>query len=153
MRVSRLVGHGPGRDADVTRNLTAVEAGIFAGEYICFHVPEGSLRLMPDELTRFHAFRAARRQLVLDETCCEIERLFRSEFPDGMCRGFSKEVGAMLNRSFTIACGVMLTLGMAGAVVAQGNGVQQPSAHQQLQRIHTPQSINQELLALRKILS
>jgi K+-sensing histidine kinase KdpD len=56
----------------------------------------------------------------------------------------------MLNRSFTIACGVMLTLGMAGAAVAQGNGVQQPSARQQLQRIHTPQSINQELARLTK---
>jgi hypothetical protein len=39
----------------------------------------------------------------------------------------------------------MLMLGMAGPAVAQDNGVQQPSARQQLQHIHTPQSIDQEL--------
>jgi uncharacterized phage-like protein YoqJ len=36
-------------------------------------------------------------------------------------------------------------LGMAGLVVAQDNGVQEPSARQQLQHIHTPQSIDAEL--------
>ena len=56
----------------------------------------------------------------------------------------------MRNRSFTLACGVMLMFGMAGAVVAQDNGVQQPSARQQLQHIHTPQSIDQELARLTK---
>jgi protein CpxP len=56
----------------------------------------------------------------------------------------------MRNRTFTLACGVMLTLGMAGAAVAQGNRVQQPSARQQLQHIHTPQSIDQELARLTK---
>jgi hypothetical protein len=56
----------------------------------------------------------------------------------------------MRNRSFTLAYGVMLTLGMAGVAVAQGNGVQQPSARQQLQHIHTPQSIDQELARLTK---
>jgi len=44
----------------------------------------------------------------------------------------------------------MLALGMAGIAVAQGNGVQQPSARQQLQQIHTPQSIDQELARLTK---
>jgi predicted HTH transcriptional regulator len=41
--------------------------------------------------------------------------------------------------------GVMLVLGMAGTAVAQDNGAQQSSARQQLQHIHTPQSIDQEL--------
>jgi protein CpxP len=56
----------------------------------------------------------------------------------------------MRNRTFTLAYGVMLTLGMTGAAVAQDNGAQQPSARQQLQHIHTPQSIDQELSRLTK---
>ena len=56
----------------------------------------------------------------------------------------------MRNRTFTLAYGVMLTLGMAGSAVAQDNGAQQPSARQQLQHIHTPQSIDQELARLTK---
>jgi len=44
----------------------------------------------------------------------------------------------------------MLMLGMAGPAVAQNNGAQQPSARQQLQHIHTPQSIDQELARLTK---
>jgi len=56
----------------------------------------------------------------------------------------------MRNRPFMLACGVMLMLGMAGLAVAQDNGVQQPSARQQLQHIHTPQSIDQELARLTK---
>jgi hypothetical protein len=54
------------------------------------------------------------------------------------------------NRPFTLAYGFMLMLGMAGLVVAQDHGLQQPSARQQLQRIHTPQSIDQELARLTK---
>jgi Spy/CpxP family protein refolding chaperone len=56
----------------------------------------------------------------------------------------------MRNRSFTLAYVAMLLLGMAGAAVAQDNGVQQPSARQQLQHIHTPQSLDQELARLTK---
>ena len=56
----------------------------------------------------------------------------------------------MRNRSFTLAYGVMLMLGMAVPAVAQDNGVQQPSARQQLQHIHAPQSIDQELARLTK---
>jgi hypothetical protein len=56
----------------------------------------------------------------------------------------------MRNRHFMLAYGVMLMLGMAGPAIAQGNGVQQPSARQQLQHIHTPQSIDQELTRLTK---
>jgi hypothetical protein len=41
-------------------------------------------------------------------------------------------------------------LGIAGPAVAQDNGVQQPSARDQLQHIHTPQSIDQELAHLTK---
>jgi len=41
-------------------------------------------------------------------------------------------------------------LGMAGTAVAQDNGAQQPSARQQLQHIHRPQSIDQELARLTK---
>jgi periplasmic protein CpxP/Spy len=56
----------------------------------------------------------------------------------------------MRNRIFPLAYGVTLLLGMVGAAVAQDNGVQQPSARQQLQDIHTPQSIDQELARLTK---
>jgi periplasmic protein CpxP/Spy len=56
----------------------------------------------------------------------------------------------MRNRPFTLANAVMLMLGMAGPAVAQDNGVQQPSARQQLQHIHTPQSIDEELARLTK---
>jgi hypothetical protein len=56
----------------------------------------------------------------------------------------------MRNRPSTLAYGVMLMLGIAGAAVAQDNGAEQPSARQQLQHIHTPQSIDQELAHLTK---
>ena len=56
----------------------------------------------------------------------------------------------MLNRPLTLAYGVMLLLGTAGHATAQDNAAQQPSALQQLQGIHTPQSINQELAHLTK---
>jgi hypothetical protein len=62
----------------------------------------------------------------------------------------------MRNRPFTLAYGVMLMLGIAGAAAvaqdnARDNGVQQQSsARQQLQHIHTPQSIDQELARLTK---
>src|ERR1700722_11685986 len=46
--------------------------------------------------------------------------------------------------------GVMLTFGMGSFALAQDNGVQQPSARQQLQRTHTPESISQELARLTK---
>ena len=41
-------------------------------------------------------------------------------------------------------------LGMARSVPAQDNGEQQPPARQELQHIHTPQSIDQELAHLTK---
>jgi periplasmic protein CpxP/Spy len=48
----------------------------------------------------------------------------------------------------------MLMLGMVGAAVAQDNagdkGSQKPSAREQLQQIHSPQSIDQELARLTK---
>src|ERR1700730_13828680 len=53
-------------------------------------------------------------------------------------------------RPWTIAYGIILVLGMAGPAVAQDNGAQQPSAREQLQHIHTPQSIDQELARLTK---
>jgi protein CpxP len=56
----------------------------------------------------------------------------------------------MRNRLFTLACEVILMLAIAGLVVAQDNGGQQPSARKQLQQIHTPQSIDQELARLTK---
>ena len=56
----------------------------------------------------------------------------------------------MGNRPSTLAYGVMLMFGIAGAAVAQDNGAEQPSARQQLQHIHTPQSIDQELAHLTK---
>jgi Spy/CpxP family protein refolding chaperone len=54
------------------------------------------------------------------------------------------------NLQFTLAYGVMLILGIAGLAVAQDNGAQQPSAREQLQHIHTPQSIDQKLASLTK---
>jgi periplasmic protein CpxP/Spy len=56
----------------------------------------------------------------------------------------------MRNRLFTIAYGVMLVLGMPGPAIGQDNEVQQPTARQQLQHIHTPQSIDQKLAQLTK---
>ena len=56
----------------------------------------------------------------------------------------------MRNRPSTLAYGVMLMLGIASAAIAQDNGAEQPSARQQLQHIHTPQSIDQELAHLTK---
>jgi periplasmic protein CpxP/Spy len=56
----------------------------------------------------------------------------------------------MRNQPFTLACGVMLILGMSGAAVAQDGAVQSPSARQELQAIHTPRSIDQELDHLTK---
>ena len=44
----------------------------------------------------------------------------------------------------------MLVLGIVGLAVAQDNGVPQPSARQQLQSIHTPRSIDEELARLIK---
>src|SRR5437660_5385430 len=57
---------------------------------------------------------------------------------------------SMRNRPSTLAYGVMFMLGMANPAVAQNNGAQQPSAREQLQHIHTPQSIDQELAHLTK---
>ncbi|HEY1987609.1 MAG TPA: hypothetical protein VGG85_19495 [Terracidiphilus sp.] len=42
----------------------------------------------------------------------------------------------------------MMMFGVARPAIAQDNGVQQPSAREQLQRIYTPQSIDQELARL-----
>ena len=56
----------------------------------------------------------------------------------------------MPNPAVKLACGVMLTFGMAGLAPAQDNAVQRPSAREQLQHIHTPQSIDQELVRLTK---
>ena len=56
----------------------------------------------------------------------------------------------MRNRAFTLACGFMFVLGIAGPAVAQDNGEQQPSARQQRQRVHTPESIDEKLAQLTK---
>jgi hypothetical protein len=56
----------------------------------------------------------------------------------------------MRNLLFTLASGVMAMLGIAVHAVAQDDATQQPSARQQLQRIHSPQSIDQELAHLTK---
>jgi len=56
----------------------------------------------------------------------------------------------MRDRPLTLAYGVILMLGMARPAVAQDDGIPQPSARQQLQHIHTPQSIDQELTRLTK---
>jgi hypothetical protein len=59
----------------------------------------------------------------------------------------------MRNRPFTPVYGIVLMLAMAGPAPAQDKEAQQPSARQQLQRIHTPQSIDQELAHLTKDLA
>jgi len=56
----------------------------------------------------------------------------------------------MPNRAVKFIYGAMLTFGMASLSLAQDNAVQPPSAGRQLQRIHTPQSIDQELVHLTK---
>ena len=56
----------------------------------------------------------------------------------------------MRNRAFAFAYGVTLMVSMAGVMVAQDNGVPQPSARQELQHIHGPQSLDQELGRLTK---
>jgi Spy/CpxP family protein refolding chaperone len=56
----------------------------------------------------------------------------------------------MRNRPFSLVYGIMLMLGMVSPAVAQDNGAQQPSAREQLQHVHTPQSIGQELARLTK---
>jgi protein CpxP len=56
----------------------------------------------------------------------------------------------MRNRPFTALHGVMLMLGIAGPATAQDNGAQQPPAREQVQHIHTPRSIDQELVRLTK---
>ena len=54
----------------------------------------------------------------------------------------------MRNRSFSLAYGVMLVLGIVGPAIAQDNGAPQPSASQQLQAYSFAQSIDQELARL-----
>jgi DNA anti-recombination protein RmuC len=56
----------------------------------------------------------------------------------------------MQNRLYTAVDGIVLLLAMAGPAAAQYTGTQQPSARQQLERIHTPQSIDQQLVRLTK---
>jgi len=56
----------------------------------------------------------------------------------------------MRDQSFRLAWAVLLALGMAGVGRAQDTGPQEPSARQQLQHIHGPQSIDQELARLTK---
>ena len=56
----------------------------------------------------------------------------------------------MPNRAVKLTYGVMLTFGMVSLALAQDNPVQQPSAREQLQHIHTPQSIDQEFDRLTK---
>jgi hypothetical protein len=56
----------------------------------------------------------------------------------------------MPNRAVRITCGVILSLGMTSLAMPQDEAVQQPLARQQLQHIHRPQSIDQELVHLIK---
>ena len=59
----------------------------------------------------------------------------------------------MGHQSFRLAWGIVLVLGMSGAGMVQDTGAQQPSARQQLEHIHSPQSIDQELARLTKDLA
>jgi hypothetical protein len=56
----------------------------------------------------------------------------------------------MRNRPLTLVYGIMIVLGMVRPAVAQDKATQQPSAREQLQHIHAPQSIDQQLARLTK---
>jgi hypothetical protein len=62
----------------------------------------------------------------------------------------SRRLVSERSRAFALACGLMLVLGIVRSAVAQGNAAQQTPARQQLQQIHTSQSIDQELAHLTK---
>src|ERR1700722_13210430 len=57
---------------------------------------------------------------------------------------------AMRNLLFTLACAGVLALGIAGVAIGQDNGAKQPPAREQLQHIHTLQSIDEKLASLTK---
>jgi Spy/CpxP family protein refolding chaperone len=63
-----------------------------------------------------------------------------------------KTMFAMVSRSVALACVLVSMLGGAGVAATQADPVQQPSARDQLQRIHTPQSIDDNLARLTKAL-
>src|ERR1700732_2446875 len=67
----------------------------------------------------------------------------------GLRRGLLRRIRSMRNRPYTFAYVVLLMLGTAGLGVAQDGG-QQPTAREQLQHIHTSQSIDQKLASLTK---
>jgi protein CpxP len=68
-----------------------------------------------------------------------------------MCLSVLRSLWAEPRLRVALLCGAMLLLlGVAASVVAQDNAAQQPSARQQLQHIHSPQSIDQELARLTK---
>ena len=56
----------------------------------------------------------------------------------------------MPNQGVKLTYGILLTLGMASLALAQDTAVQQPSARQQLQHIHAPESIDRVLVRLTK---
>jgi protein CpxP len=59
----------------------------------------------------------------------------------------------MRKRLLTVGYGVGLLLGMAGPAAAQDNEAPKPPARQELQHIHTPRSIDEELSRLTKDLA
>src|ERR1700759_5189507 len=66
----------------------------------------------------------------------------------------SRTPGAIVhNRNITLAFATVLTFALACTATAQDNETRSPSARQQLQSIHTPQSIDQELDRLTKDLA
>ena len=56
----------------------------------------------------------------------------------------------VLSRPLALACGVLLISGAASFAAARDDAAQQPSAREQLQQIHTPQSIGEKLAQLAK---
>jgi hypothetical protein len=48
----------------------------------------------------------------------------------------------MPGRAVKLTYGIVLTFGMASLAPAQDDAMQRPSARQELQRVHTPQSID-----------
>ena len=85
-------------------------------------------------------------QLSLQSFCEHRGKARRQQSYNGIFKGFA----VMRNRLFLVTSVAILMLGMASPVAAQDSGTQQPPAREQLQHIHSPRSINEELARLTK---
>jgi periplasmic protein CpxP/Spy len=82
-----------------------------------------------------------------------IEGLARATFykiAGRLMKEIIEEDPQMPSGAVKLTYGLVLTCGIVALALAQKSAAQQPSARQQLQRIHTPQSIDEELARLTK---